>query len=240
MKQQTLDKDLLDIEGFETLASLYKKCSKEVPDNEIDRQIIAAAHRELESPKVLSLPKVSWWRRLSLPVYAATAFSFMALATHVLWEEPARTLPGTSPSPVNFELAKKPINLSPDKDKYVRKSAPDVELLLPQPETNSSHHEIGVVPISDSELFLDLLPEQQLEEKHSSSNDINNSVKEKHVNKNGTQIAKAELLSQKEWARKIIELYKKGHYESAQESLLAFKKAYPDYPIDEQVEIFRR
>ncbi|MCW9017921.1 MAG: hypothetical protein OQJ89_13200, partial [Kangiellaceae bacterium] len=95
----------LDEETLNKIARSYASVSTELPSSDIDRQIIAAAHRELANPTPRKLPKDSWWRRVSLPIYAAATFAFTAVATHWLWpEEPARVPPGTTPGPVKIDL----------------------------------------------------------------------------------------------------------------------------------------
>ncbi|MCW9000540.1 MAG: hypothetical protein OQK04_17650, partial [Kangiellaceae bacterium] len=69
----------LDEETLNKIARSYASVSTELPSSDIDRQIIAAAHRELANPTPRKLPKDSWWRRVSLPIYAAATFAFTAV-----------------------------------------------------------------------------------------------------------------------------------------------------------------
>ena len=227
-----------DIEHFDQIEIEYRAISNEQPDSSIDKQIIAAAHRELAQPKKTRLPKFSWWQRLSLPLYVAATFTFTAIAAHWLWPTtPAKTLPGTSPSPVSFEIAEPKVTAE-ERQKRVPRPLPEPTILMTPPEV--------VTKAIDSK-SMSQPPLPQLRPKNDQikvSNDENDierlTVTGSRVKSmNGQQVSKLAYPEKEQWARDIIELFRKGEYEAAKKQLVRFKQAYPDYPIDEQLEVFR-
>ena len=227
-KTEDLDQSLL-----EKIASEYNKVSVEEPSLEIDKQIIAAAHREIENPNPLKRPKNSWWRRLSLPVYAAATFAFTAIATHLLLPEPVGVPPGTTPKPIRIDVSE---DSAVEVQMPMRTPKKLPEYNAPPVETNA----IVKSEVADKQMIIQqssseqkttselLRAKAELEKTGSSSSAEKDSAKVTHL-------AKLNVLEKEEWARKIIEHLKNGESEKAQKELVRFKKAYPDYPIDAQI-----
>jgi len=95
-----------DFELFE-LIKLYQEHSTELPNSDIDKQILATAERELASTKLKGLTPVPWWKRLFLPLYVAATFTFTALAVHWFWPASVKVPPGTSIGTVAVEVMPK-------------------------------------------------------------------------------------------------------------------------------------
>ena len=226
MNKQSSSKDTLDIEGYDQLKAQYRAISQEMPDTDIDKQIIAAAHRELANPNAKKVPKNSWLRRLSLPLYAAATFTFTALATHWFWpEEPAKTLPGTAPTPVSFDVMEPQIKVE-TRQKRTPRELPEPPVILQQPKVNTSNdnlHDAVNVIVEDIS--------QSSAESSSQSADYQQTAQQ------ANKVAKVVYPDKEDWTRDIIQLLKKGEDEAARKELIRFKKIYPNYPIDEQLKI---
>lgn len=223
----------LDQETLNKIEQSYKSISTELPASDIDQQIIAAAHRELANPAPRKLPKDSWWRRISLPIYAAATFAFTAVATHWLWpEEPARVPPGTSPGPVKIDLLPSEPQIQQRESREPRElpeyQPPELEPIVEtQKAEGASVLRIRTIEGQDktgSSMASDM-PEQN--EKIQVDSDS--------AQKNG----KLQFPNAKTWAQKITNLLREGHVEAAREEMVKFKQVYPNYPIDEQVEALR-
>ncbi len=239
MKKTDPTQDMHDDELFCELEKIYRQHSKELPNSAIDKQIIAAANAELMSPNPRNKLKTSWWRRLSLPLYVTATFTFTALAAHWFWPAPVRIAPGTSPSPTMINLSEPGI-VDLEMPKRQPRKMPDAESLIEPPQTEKKSFEAtqGEVLIDAAERQRKL--DQQLHSKSvvslpSKQTTAVNSAKEATKN-----VAKLSFQDREEWARKIIELFKKSEFEQAQGELVRFKKAYPDYPIDEQIKVFHQ
>lgn len=229
MNKQSSSKETLDIENYDRLKSEYSAISNEMPDVDIDKQIIAAAHCELANPNAKKLLKNSWFRRLSLPIYAAATFAFTAIATHWFWPtEPARTLPGTAPTNVTFEVMEPQANIEPPRKRTPRE-LPEPPMLLQQPEVDTTAGEIHE-PVN-------VLVEEQMASPRDNSPISKTSTTETSSAKN---VAKLQYPDKDQWARKIILLFKQGEHEVGRKELIRFKKAYPNYPIDGQLENLHR
>lgn len=229
--------DEIDQEFLGRLEKQYKSGSVEEPSVDLDKQIIAAAHREIAEPNKLKRPNNSWWRRLSLPVTAAATFAFTAIATHLLLPEKVGVPPGTaSPRPIQIDLVdEKDLKLKVEQRKP--RKAPKFESPIKEPEVSSKvenddiadmHNEMKV----ENGSLRTKVPElNQAKEKNKSLE----SSKGAEVSK----LAKLEHPEKEKWSRQIIELFKKGEFEKAQKELVRFKKIYPDYPIDAQIEALK-
>ena len=223
---QDFDQSFLD-----QLASEYKKVSVEEPSVDIDKQIIAAAHREIANPNKLKRPNNGWWRRLSLPVYAAATFAFTAIATHLLLPEPVGVPPGTMSKPIQIDVSEEPVI--------------EVEMPMRKPKKLPEYHAPTAQPsaIVKSDLADNHLAVQKVSgdtesvEKATGVESSNSGASEFATERKVDSIhsAKLNVLEKEKWARQIIELLKNGEAEKAQKELVRFKKSYPDYPIDTQI-----
>jgi hypothetical protein len=85
--EQQAECDEID-QDFAALSNHYQQQATEEPADYLDKQILAAAAREIEQPNPKAKIKYSWWRKLSLPLYAMSIFGFTALAAHWYWPAP--------------------------------------------------------------------------------------------------------------------------------------------------------
>jgi hypothetical protein len=234
--RQSNDNDV--IEDLEDLQSRYQKISVELPDVAIDRQIIAAAQQELSQPNKKPAYKISWWRRLSLPLFITATFTFTAIATHWLWPTtPMKTLPGTAPATISFEVAE-PVAESVTNQKRQPRPLPQQQQVITPPDapvTLAFSKSQSQPPL----LKLSQFPTKQLVKILPST--LNSPI-DSHAPTAGEKsqnIAKLSLPDREVWVREIIDLYKQGEFVQAKKSLVKFKQKYPDYPIDEQLEVFK-
>ncbi|MDH5432571.1 MAG: hypothetical protein OEY19_01405 [Gammaproteobacteria bacterium] len=230
------------------------------PDIAIDRQIIAAAHRELENPNPKAMPVYSWWRRLSLPLYAAATVSFTAFAVHWLWPGSAPTPEKVYMSPVEIEVREPAPQVV--EQKHNKRSLPEQKELV-MPEQVLTKSEAVLLPKAktsndaDEEVVLEdsfaSASEQDLDEEKA----LVESIEEKNlIVVTGSRIKREELSeamtaedekrgeklsfpSEQQWIQQIIALYQSGKIEEAKKEQVKFKQVYPDYPIDELIEPFK-
>jgi len=224
-------------ESFGAIKNLYQHGSNEIPNSDIDKQVLAAAQRELANPGVRATYEVSWWRRLSLPLYAAAVFAFTAIGAHWYWPKPARVPPGTAPSPIVIDVVdEKQLQLEQTELAVKKHKLPDEKPLKKMPSVTQTKRletndlvklEVGLVEsfnIKAEALKFEFVAENHNDNKENlehQADEVNYHDKEK-------------------WAKEIILMFKLGDYQGAQQALIGFKTAYPDYPIDEQIEAFRR
>jgi len=231
-----------DLEDLGELKQLYQAQHNEMPSVELDRQIIAAAHRELAKPNRRELPQHPWWKRIVLPLYATATLVFTVFAAHILWPEPVRVPPGTTMGPVNIELIQS------------KKVAPQVTLKPREKRELPPYKapEFGVETASgDATLLTGEISPNIAEETPDRAANTSDSAAISHataesgsVNQESklmqpNQVAKLSFPDQERWARDIIKLFRDGEYEQAREQLVRFKKVYPQYPIDEQIDALR-
>jgi len=184
------------------------------PDEAIDKQIIAAAHRQLQSSQSRKPYKLSLWRRWSLPVYAATGFSLSVIAINSLWQpvDYGQMMPIEQTTNVEFDSSEAEQNIAKQESNLVKRELPELHLQNNPPEV------VTETPmIKDSSLAN--------EETGSNSPSIYT----------GTQTSRAAYPEKEAWARKIISYMKDGDLETAKTEIIRFKKAYPGYPIEEQI-----
>ena len=227
MNKQSSSKETQDIENYDQLRSDYLAISKEMPASDIDKQIIAAAHRELANPNAKKMPKNGWFRRLALPIYAAATFTFTALATHWFWPtEPAKTLPGTAPTTVTFEVMEPQLKVETPQKRTPRE-LPEPPVILQQPKADTMGEQ--------RQQPVNILVEEQLV---SPRDNPQITVAKPDNERRVKNVAKVTYPDKEKWARDIIQLFKKGEHETGRKELIRFKKAYPNYPIDGQLEVF--
>ena len=224
----------------EELETLYQEYSNETPSSDIGRQIRAAAERELVEPNKRQLLALPWWKKLILPLYAACAFAFTAIATNWFWPAPVQLPPGTSSAPVVIDMSESSKDVSePDRLKQHKKSEQKVLILVtyPQleiePEQPVDKEKVELLKLTDSvQSSLELEIQQEID-----SDEI---ASEKVQQKAQSKVAKVQFPDKESWSRDIIRLMREGEFISAQKELAKFKKVYPGYPIDEQIESFRQ
>ena len=238
MNTQRNANDTDDIECFDRLQTQYQALSTEEPELAIDKQIIAAAHQEIAQPNLKTSYHISWWRRMILPLYIAATFTFTAIAAHWFWPgAPMKTLPGTSPTVVSFEVLE-PVSESNKDQKRIAKPVPELptvneppSIIMPVASTKSlSQPPYIKIPAMQSDRILDMMK----------STVKIPQVKPISTDNQSEQPAGHSLRADKEiWAREIIELFKKGDHVRAKKELVSFKQNFPEYPIDEQLEVLR-
>jgi len=214
--------DLSISEDWENLERLLKQQQKELPDETIDKQIIAAAHREIEQPNKPKKYRLGWWRKLSLPLYVTAAFTFTAIGFNALWQEPGYIIETATPPTTSIEFNSDSIATEKKSDE-----SPPIKRELP--ELVIAPTSFGVTPKEPSEVIF-------------SSQEQQNSIPQIDVEEvyTGTELTRAAYPEKEAWVHQIIELMKKGDSEVARKELTRFKKAYPDYPIEEQIKVLIR
>jgi len=193
-----------------------------LPDEALDKQIIAAAHREIKLPSKPREYQLSWWRKLSLPLYIAAGFTFTVIGFTSLWQEPDYLMDTEKTQTVSVEINSNYVASQQE----AQKSSPIKREL---PELVIAPTTLGVTP---KEQATSDFSTQERTEFVLPSND------EKVYT--GTELSKATYPEKEAWVHKIIELMKKGENESALVELSRFKKAYPNYPIEEQIKVLTR
>lgn len=234
--QKQQDESLLAIE------ELYTKHADERPDTDVDKQILAAMRRELSNPREIQLPIKPSWKRLILPLYVMTIFTFSVIALHWFWPSPTWAPEETLLSPVSVDLTDQKVEAKAKK----QRSLPKKQLVMQLPESPKTESQIEGNNQLEQELQLG--KSYSLEEKLSheiklkTENIIENQQEEKRL-KSATSQPNNSALSypdKEKWVRDIIEMFKQGKYEKAHGEVIRFKKVYPDYPLDEQIEPFKR
>jgi|GEM_PF-2437983 len=244
MKKPTPTELLAQKQTLDKIEQIYHSHSTEQPESGIDRQIMAAAQRELNQPNPREKLKVSWWRRLSLPLYATATFTFTAIAAHWLWPAPVRVLPGTSPGPVVIDMInlkqeqpqasllkeRKVLEAPKTKKLATRPLKPETQLANSDDVMSSEGMELEELEIGHVKLkALELENEESMKQAFPQASQVEDNSYNDEV-----------LYPDKEqWAREIIQLVKNGQHQAAKEQLIMFKKHFPDYPIDEQIKSFR-
>lgn len=233
-----------DIEDFSVIEKFYQSYSNELPDSDIDKQILAASVRELNNPKPLILPTRPWWRRLAFPVVAVSTFAFSLIAASWLWHEPlVKVPPGTAPSPSNFnsvDISLQQVNLDeiPEEKPLSSKlkSLPEKPLLLniEIPSIDIEDDSINLVDGLESEplkydINLDALNKRQ------GQKDIPNE-EPCLVTIKGKEVA-CEDYNKEKWLQAIKTLFQEDQ-KAARVELAKFKKTYSDYLTDKDLSEF--
>ena len=216
--KDTVAKDRLP-DDLQRLQSLFSQEVLPLPNTALDKQIIAAAHREIKAPQKPVIYAISWWRKLSLPLYVAAGFTFTVLAYKSLWQVPVYQMEAESSHAMSAEFDIDSINLQQDMQQSDRIKRQLPELLVPPDSPERTENEKIV---SDFEQNI--------------SADFKTSIEKDDIY-TGTYLSKALYPEKEAWARKIIDHMRKGDIETARSELIRFKKIYPDYPIEEQIKV---
>lgn len=180
MNKNSTSHELNDVKSFEMLENTYRQYSIEMPDGEIDKQIIAFAHRESGSLRSRKDARIPWWKRVQVPLYVSATFAFTIILANLFWPTPVKVPPGTSPGRAAIELMG---------EKQGSKESP-------------GSYSTGAT-VSSTSIW-------------------------------------SENTEKEEWAKNIAELFKSDDLKSARKELARFKKIYPNYPIEEQIEALQR
>lgn len=195
------------------------------PGDDLNKQIIAAAQREILSPIKSEEYQISWWRKLSLPLYVAAGFTFSVFAFKSMWPAPLYQAPSKSTVvEIQSELENGP------------------ETFLSQPDMTESERikrelpELSVAP--ESVVFTQKEPIiMALEPSENSKFAAETKIDKIYT---GSPLSKATYPEKEAWVRKIIDFMRNGETESARTELTRFKRAYPYYPIEEQIKVLIR
>jgi hypothetical protein len=192
------------------LLKSYREHSQEQPSSDVDRLILAAAHRNDRKSQKNYAPeqsKASWLSKMRLPV-AVTGACIMTLAVaHIIW-------------PVVFI----------SEQRLEEAAAYSVEQEQNQALTISLQAEriVGETDRKSANLRENAEKNAKLERQTASENfypmpeaSLTDSVSE------STDIAERER-----WVKRIVKLAQQGNYQSMNQELKAFVAAYPDFPID--------
>jgi hypothetical protein len=243
--------DCVEEQRLKKINSIYNQFSNEEPDTIIDRQILAAAHREIASPNSREKLHTPWWRRLLLPLYVTTVFAFTAIGANLYWPEVTPHVPpGTAPGPVSIDLIESEAHLSELKLKQQAKVRKKTEMpqeisVLKQPISPKTKQQEAekLVVMKDGDIektAINIVKQLEFQQQETEL-----------LNINASQLARKEPVSSRlgvnksypnkeAWARDIITMFKNGEYAQVKEELVLFKSTFPDYPIDDQIEVFRR
>jgi len=216
--------DKLDLkdEGADDLRQLEQFLSNEtdiLPNTSLDKQIIAAAHREVLAPKKPLLYRVNRWRKLSLPLYIAAGFSFTVVAFKSLWPVPIYfSEEGTSASiSVKIEQEAATPESKIEQKERIKRQLPEFISPPITPESAKSEKIISDIEQNGEQSFDSELKKEEIY--------------------TGIHLSKATFPEKEAWARKIIDQMKNGDLENARLELVRFKKVYPNYPIEEQIKV---
>lgn len=214
--EQIISQDWLKLE------TIMSEQVKPLPDEVLDRQILAAAHREISQPKKRADYQVSWRRKLSLPLYVAAGFTFTVFALKPIWQVPGHQIEQTEQAsqPTSIQIGKEDSEQQVTQSSRVKRELPQLQAIPDIPETTTKER----VP---SELI------------HRENDDFSSDIKDGEIY-TGTHLSKAVYPEKEAWARKIINFMKNGDDETARMELIRFKKVYPDYPIEEQIKVLNR
>lgn len=204
-------------DDFERLESLFSDQVQPLPHRVLDKQILAAAHREIQVPKKVMNYRTSWWRRLSLPLYVAAGFTLTVFAYKSLWQPPVYLVePDTGhTASVTFDSEPVVVKSEVQESTLIKREMPE---FLVAPDVLERAKNDSIVSDFKQEINDDFTP----------------SIK-KEAFYTGSGLAKAIYPEKEAWARKIINHMLNGNIEIARSELISFKKIYPDYPIEEQI-----
>jgi len=222
IEKDKTDENTLDSQVSKDLENLKILLGNETnlyPDAALDKQIFAAAHREMEEPLRPKTYKLSFWRKLSLPLYIVSGFMLTAFAYKALWYAPVIT-------PVGSDETATIITIESDSAEktIVEPEIPVEKRALPEP----------TAPVPMPERIITQSEKSQPTSKHHLTSD---SLLIKQGIYTGSELSKSTYPEKEAWVRSIINHLKEGNNETAKNELVRFKKAYPDYPIEEQIKV---
>ncbi len=217
---------------IDEIGRLLSKIERRQPCFDLDKQIIAAAHRELEENVASNRFQLSWWRKISLPLYVVVGFTLTILAYDSLWPTLPYLNAESANSTAEMEILIEQTKIDNDanyKDNLANSSSSRERILLPKrldvpnlpDETREESKIVGASPIN-----VDV-------------DDANSSPgKNQDYFFTGNQLIKSEFPEKESWARLIIDYMRDGQFEQARTELRKFKGVYPNYPIEEQIKTF--
>lgn len=214
-------------EDLQKLEDLFANDDNSSPPQWLNKQILSAANREIEQASKPREYFLRGWKKWSLPLYAATGMAFSFIAIQAIWtplvNQPAN-LQSTPSDTVQTEI----IVTEPEPN-LDRVSTPRKQRKLPVLDTNEVPQSI----VSSSEVP-ELNPPIDL---NNLDVPLEKATQEKEQNAvyTGGELVKSVHPERQAWAQKIISLVKSDKREDVLRELTAFKRVYPEYPIDEQI-----
>ncbi len=224
MKDSNQNSDQIFSQDWLKLEEIISQQAKSLPDDALDKQILAAAHREMSQPKTRHEYQMSWWRKVSLPLYVAAGFTFTVFAFKPIWQAPGYQLEQVEQASqeTSIQISQELVTEQQDLVQSNR-----VKRELPQ---------LQAIPDALNATTKELVPSEFV---HQQESDFVSDVNVENIY-TGTQLSKATYPEKDAWARKIIHFMKNGENETARLELIRFKKVYPDYPIEEQIKVLNR
>jgi hypothetical protein len=198
-------------------------------DSAIDKSIIASAHRASIRPRIDTSYQISWWRKLSLPLYISAGFVFTVLAYKSLWPEPLKLIQSGESSTIavdiSLEVDNSESSLSANTTEMESSTHRTESVLPPFTKSTEPNQITSAQPKLQSEA---IQPGNAVTPSGSGA------AQEVFT---GNQLVKAKYPEKESWVRKIIEQMRDGQYAQAKNELRDFKQIYPDYPIEEQIKV---
>ena len=224
MKDSNQNSDQAISQEWLKLEKIMSERVRELPDEVLNKQILAAAHREISQPKKGAEYQLSWWRRLSLPLYLVAGFTFTVFALKPIWQAPGYQIEQVerSSQPTSIQISQESVSEKQDlgQSNRMKRELPQLQIVPEIPGSTTKEQVASEITQQQSDEF---------------TSEIN--VDEIYT---GTLLSKAIYPEKDAWARKIINFMKNGENESARLELIRFKKVYPDYPIEEQIKVLNQ
>lgn len=241
-----LDRDLLDIEGFDALSAEYQTATDEMPPSHLDKQILAAAHREITHPNPRKPYKISWWRRLSLPLYAAATVTFATIGTRWYWDNaPARTPIKEESGTTSFDVSVQSEPVAKTKKRVVKPLPQPTSIMAPpeystESDKTSEYRQRSLDAAVEQQKVMNELLSQKVNDRRIKQETTEEIVSVDTIESRESEAGEKKYPDKEKWVEEIIELFKTCDYHRAEEELKRFKQVYPDYPIDEKIDTFSR
>ncbi len=202
--------DSLYTKDEQMLLKAYRDNSQEMPSSDVNKIILAAAHRECLNEQKKSRPfqlKTTFWDRLRIPISMAGAMVMTLTLAHVMWpmieirdsQIPRVPVENSAPTAVEYQ----------DIVFQAEESAGDV-VLKPQKQSRTSEKMTRTASIIKVDAFYDMPSDETAVS----------------VDPQGT------AAERERWVKRIVKLAQDGNYQSMNQELKAFVAEHPDFPID--------
>ncbi len=199
---------------------LYQRRSVEDPSSDLDKLIIAAAHREVELSAKNSerySERSSFWNKLRIPVSFAGAAVMTLTLAHVMWpfiQSPDGTLHGVSPVNLSTEFSME--QARENQEKIIEEMA-----ALRQAQSRNAASAVESRHLVKSDSFYEV-PSEALGDEH-------------------TSVQKSNAVPEADdWAEEIVNLAKSGQFDEMNRQLKQFVEHYPDYPLLAKIRPYTR
>ncbi|MGB0495220.1 MAG: hypothetical protein ACPGJI_02605 [Kangiellaceae bacterium] len=201
-----------------------------------------------------------WWRRLALPTFGAGSFALTIFAFQSLWQplldDSNRRVSSMSDSVNAEQQIEQPIvefsvsesdqlsrhsTLSSSKLKREESAEQALKELNENQKMPSADRRLADANVNSDETVKDLIVRQGFISVESSTNEAERvSDLEKQNIYTGSELSKSIYPEKEIWATKIVALYEESKNTEATRELKAFKKAYPNFPIDDRLKPYLR